>query len=352
VRLARHAPPIVALVLALAACGATRAPVPRPATAPATHSAATHSAATARLLTWTGRRHVRGVVDLSSPRADGSIVVAAAGKLGVLTLGGRLTRFAPAYAAPPGLEPYIALSNGQQVTGAGCRFPAGSLYALRLNHGDGVTVVDPRGQARRFARLSSRGLEDGIAFDTTGRFGHRLLVTTTGQGTTTVDAIDCRGHVAVVTRAAPRVEGGIAVAPQTFGRFAGDLIAPDELSGQIYAITPAGHTTLVAASGLPHGQDIGVESEGFVPARFTDALVADRRTRRNRHPGDDLILRLSRAALAGAGIERGDLLVVTEGGAETIAVRCGAQACQVRHVAHRPAIAHIEGHVVFSGQGA
>ena len=26
-------------------------------------------------------------------------------------------------------------------------------------------------------------------------------------------------------------------------------------------------------SGLPHGQDIGVESEGFVPARFTDGQL-------------------------------------------------------------------------------
>jgi hypothetical protein len=287
-------------------------------------------------------------VDLSSPRADGSIIVAAAGRLDLLSPGGRLTRFAPGYAAPPGLEPYIALSSGQRVPGGGCRFPPGSLYALRLNHGDGVTVVDPGGRARRLAHLSPRGLEDGIAFDTTGRFGHRLLVTTSAKGTTTVTAIDCRGHVAILARGAPRIEGGIAVAPKTFGRFAGDLIGPDELSGQIYAITPAGHAVVLAASGLPHGQDVGVESEGFVPGRFTDALVADRRTRRNRHPGDDLILRLAAPALTAAGVRPGDLLVATEGGAQTIAVRCGARTCRVRHVADGPPIAHVEGHVVFA----
>ena len=340
----------MALVLAAApaaACGRAQPEPVRGAGVTATSAAR----ASARLLTWTGHRHVRGVVDLSAPRSDGSILVAAAGKLNVLTPNDRLTRFAPGYAAPPGLEPYIALSSGQRVAKAGCRFAPNTLFALRLNHGDGVTVVDARGRARRFARLSSRGLEDGIAFDTTGRFGHRLLVATSLKGVTTVAAIDCRGRVTVLTRNAPRVEGGIAVAPKAFGRFGGDLIGPDELSGNIYALTPTGHATVVARSGLPHGQDVGVESGGFVPARFTDALVADRRTRANRHPGDDLILRLSHADLTSAGVTAGDLLVVTEGGAQTIAVRCGAQACQVRHVADGPPIAHIEGHVVFSAVG-
>ncbi|MFL5863248.1 MAG: hypothetical protein ACJ780_21155 [Solirubrobacteraceae bacterium] len=303
-----------------------------------------------RLLSWAGRRHVRGVVDLTPPRRDGSIIVAAAGKLDMLSAGGGLTPFAPRYAAPPGLEPYIALSDSQRVPSAGCRFPTDSVYALRLNHGDGVTVINAHGGGtRRFAALPRRGLENGITFDSTGRFGHRLLVTSSAKGKTTVYAVDCWGHITVVTRSAPRVEGGIAVAPSTFGRFAGDLIAPDELLGRIYAITPAGAATIVAQSGLPHGQDIGVESEGFVPARFTDALVGDRRTHGNRHPGDDLVLGLSRAALTAAGIRPGDLLVVGEGGAETIVVRCNAHGCRVRHVAVGPRIAHIEGHVVFSG---
>ena len=327
-----------------AACGATQARPARP-----THVAsARHRAEGATLLGWAGRHHVRGVVDLSSPRADGSIVVAAAGRLQLLAPGGQLSPFAPRYAAPPGLEPYVTLSSAQRVSDAGCRFPAESVYALRLNHGDGVTVVDARGRVRRFARLSPRGLENGITFDETGRFGHRLLVTSTASGASTLYAIDCRGRVRVVTRGGPRVEGGIAVAPSTFGRFAGDLIAPGEVAGTIYAVTPAGRWSVVAQSGLPHGQDVGVESEGFVPAHFTDALVADRRTPRNRHPGDDLILGLSRTALSGAGVRSGDLLVVTEGGAQTIAVRCAARACQVRHVADGPRIAHIEGHVVFS----
>ncbi len=118
-----------------------------------------------------------GVVDLSAPRTGGSIVVAARGRLQTLSAAGALTAFAPAYSAPPGLEPYIVLSSGERVADAGCRFRPGDLYALRLSHGDGVTVVNPAGRVRKFASLPRRGLENGIAFDTAGRFGYRLLVT-------------------------------------------------------------------------------------------------------------------------------------------------------------------------------
>jgi hypothetical protein len=240
-------------------------------------------------------------------------------------------------------------SSAQRVPGAGCRFATGDIYALRLRNGDGVTAIDRHQRVRRFAALPGRGLENGIAFDLAGRFGHRLLVTTVIAGATTVNAIDCHGRVRVVTRRAPRVEGGLVVAPRDFGTFGGDLIAPDELSGNLYAITPSGRALLIARSGLPHGQDIGIESEGFVPSRFGAALVADRGTRRNRHPGDDAILGLSHAALASAAVKPGDLLVVTEGGAATVAITC-RQACQVRRVAGGPAPAHVEGHVVFSAQ--
>ena len=56
-------------------------------------------------------------------------------------------------------------------------------------------------------------------------------------------ALDCRGRSSVVLEGGPRVEGGIAVAPRTFGRFAGRLIAPDEHRGQLFAIDGRGRTT-------------------------------------------------------------------------------------------------------------
>lgn len=306
-------------------------------------------AAVGRPLAWQQFVHVPGVLDLTSPLPGTATVrVAAHGRLETLA-GRQLRPFSPEYSAPPGLEAYVTESSGQRVAGAGCRFPRDALYALRLTHGDGVTVVDRRGHVRRFAALSSRGLEDGITFDLGGRFGHRLLVTTyiKKAGASTVAAIDCRGHVTVVTRHAPRVEGGIAVAPSSFGQFGGDLIAPDELTGNIYAISASGHVSLVVNSGLAHGQDIGTESEGFVPARYGDALVSDRGTPHNHHPGDNEILALPQRSLRSAGVRTGDLLVVDEGGAETIAVTC-TSTCRARHVANGPADAHIEGHVVFS----
>lgn len=344
---------LVACLLWLAACG-TSSPAGPGRAAPGAGRVgpprAAHPAGTPGLAHWSGLRHVRGVVDLSSPRPDGAIVIAARGRLDTLTPGSGVRPFAPRYSAPPGLEPYIVVPVGRRIPAAECAFGPASVYALRLAGGHGITVVTGQGEVRKFAALPGRGLEDGIAFDSTGRFGHRLLVTLTSTGKTTVFAVDCRGRVQVLTRDAPRVEGGIAVAPASFGRFGGDLIAPDELSGTLYAIAPDGRTSVIASSGLPHGQDVGVESEGFVPASFTDALVADRRTLRNRHPGDDLILSLSRAALVGAGVRAGDMLAVSEGGAQTIDVSCRASACGVRHIADGPPIAHIEGHVVFGGR--
>src|SRR5580704_16585579 len=75
----------------------------------------TARASALRLLKWTGRDHVRRVLDLSAPRSDGSIVVATAGRLALLSPAGGLRPFASAYAAPSGLEPYIALSTDERV---------------------------------------------------------------------------------------------------------------------------------------------------------------------------------------------------------------------------------------------
>src|SRR5262249_36381538 len=164
---------------------------------------------------------------------------------------------------------------------------------------------------------------NGITFDDVGRFGRRLLVTAGADGATNVYAIDCLGRVRTVMQGAPRVEGGIAVAHRSFGRFAGQLIAPDEVGGHLVAIDARGRTSTVVASGLPTGGDIGVESAGFVPRRFgagDAAYLADRGTPGNPHPGTDSILMLAGEGLIGAGVRAGDLLVATEGGADTIAV--------------------------------
>jgi hypothetical protein len=238
-----------------------------------------------RLARWLAFAHVHRPLDIVADADGRRIVTAAGGQLGLLGTRGALAPFARGaggYKSPGGEEPYIALSPG------GC-YGAGVVYALRLASGRGVVAVSAGGRARRFAFIRAPGLIDGIVFDTTGDFGHRLLVTVNAGSSTTVDAIDCAGDVHTITRAAPRVEGGIAVAPATFGPFAGDLIAPGEASGRVFAITPRGAVRLVADSGLPHGNDIGVESEAFIPPdRSLDALLADRLTPGNPHPGDDV----------------------------------------------------------------
>jgi hypothetical protein len=297
-----------------------------------------------KLVTWTPFVHVQRPLDLAGPRSDGSLVLAAAGRLWSLAPSGRISRFAPAYQSPGGEEPYIASPSAAH---PGCSFGRGTVYVIKLAKPRGILRIGAGGQVRRFASINAPGLIDGIAFDETGWFAFRLLVTVNHGLTTTVLALDCHRKVSTVTTDAPRVEGGIAVAPKTFGRFAGDLIAPDETGGRVFAVTPAGRSILVANSGLPHGGDIGVESEAFVPQAVASAFLADRLTPGNRHPGDDVVLRIGRGALIAAGVRPGDLLVATEGGALTDAIRCGPKACSVRHVADGPAIAHGEGHIAF-----
>jgi hypothetical protein len=278
-------------------------------------------------------------------------MVAARGRLSLLGSSRTLAPYArgrQGYSTHTG-EPYITRTNGRAVAGAGCSFVKDTTYALEPSNKPGVIRIDLSGQARRIANLPA-GNPYGITFDDVGRFGYRLLVTEVVNKHTTVFAIDCNQRVTTITRTAPVVEGGIAVAPRSFGAFGGDLIAPDEHSGTIWAVDPTGKTTQVVQSPLAHGPDTGVESEGFVPSGFTtqwSAYVADRKSPGNPHPGNDAILRLSGADLVAAGVQVGDLVVVSEASADTIVVRC-ANRCSVRHIADGPQNAHIEGHVVIT----
>ncbi len=300
--------------------------------------------ASGRLARWVGLIHAPVPIDVAVGRPDARPVVAADGRLYLLE-GTRLRRFAPGYHSPAGLEAYIAIPAPLH---RGCRFGRGTVYAIRLQNGHGITRVRPNGEVSRFAGISAPGLINGIAFDETGGFGYRLLVTIDHGSTVTLDAISCTGAVTTVTRDAPRAEGGIAVAPREFGRFGGDLIVPDELSGRIFAITPQGRSFLVAQSNTPHGQDFGVESETFLPPDpQAQLVVADRLTPRNRHPGDNLLLHVSVGALRAAGARPSDLIVAGEGGGFTDAVSCTRTGCQVRYVATGPSEAHLEGHIAL-----
>ncbi|HEV3103508.1 MAG TPA: hypothetical protein VG426_14360 [Candidatus Dormibacteraeota bacterium] len=297
---------------------------------------------------------IPGVFDLGGPRSDGLLVAAGSANLYLADPAGNVVPFAQGpggYHEDPGGEAYLAVSPRARVVGAGCNFARDDVFLLRLHAPLGVERVDSAGQnTGAFADIPGVTSLGGIAFDTTGAFDHRLLATGASGGKTVVSAIDCYGTVQVITRSAPSTEGGLAVAPEGFGSFGGDLLAPDEYTGRIYAIAPDGSVATVAQPALPTGGDIGVESLGFVPAGFMEGgevYYADRKTPNNAHPGTDAVLRLSSAYLSAAGVRDGDLLAATEGGATLIAVHCDAT-CSVITVVATQTTSHGEGHIVFT----
>lgn len=309
---------------------------------------------------WQPVAKIGGIMDLGGPRADGWLVAAGSARLYLLDPLGAVTPFAQGpdgYADDKGGEAYITvvpkLPAAATGSTAGCSFQPGDVYILRLHAPLGLTKVDIHGVKSSFANIPNVSGLGGITFDTVGTFGYRIVVTgTAGAGKTQVAAVDCAGTVSVITRTAPVVEGGIEVAPKTFGAFGGMLIAPDELSGNIFAIGADGTSKPVAASGLPKGGDIGVEGVAFVPAGWHGSVFyADRITAGNPHPGTDSVLSLTADALKTAGVQEGDLLSVTEGGTTLIDVRC-ASTCAVTKLITAATRAHGEGHLIFTGTAA
>ena len=301
--------------------------------------------------TWRAVAKVPGVLDVVGPRRDGRLVLATHGGLFLMRPGGLpvpYARGAQGYAGSPG-EPYIALAKARRVPGAGCAFGRDVVFALDPDATPGIVRVDRSGRSSRFADLPVGAFPTGVTVDTVGRFGYRLLVTSFAAGKTTLHAFDCRGRARALAAGAPHVEGGIAVAPRTFGRFGGTLIAVSEVTGRIYSFGPGGRVRLVAESGLPAGGDIGVESVGFVPpklGRRGAAYLADMGAPGSPTSGSDSLLILSGTSLSRANLRAGELVVATEAGAKTIAVRC-AQRCTIRRVADGPSVAHAEGHITF-----
>ena len=301
-------------------------------------------------------------IDLTPPRQDGRLMVSTGGRLGLLRPGRALVPFARGPAgyltATPGAggnEPYIALTAARRVPGAGCAFNRDEVVAIEPKGHVGVVRVGVTRHARWLADLPADELPNSIAFDTAGAFGHRVLVTaaTVDRTKANVYAIDCLGRVRTVAAGIPVVEGGANIAPRSFGRFGGQLIVPDERSGEIRAIDARGQVRLVARSRLPIGPDTGIDAAGFVPAGFGDrwiALMADRDGQPGSHPGTNTVLGVSGRDLRLAGVRAGDLLTANEGGGATIAVRCVRLGCSVRRVASAPGTSHPEGHIVMAAR--
>src|SRR5262249_56517775 len=129
----------------------------------------------------------------------------------------------------------LAVPPGQS-TSSGCSFAPDDVYIERLRAPVGIAKVDAAGKWGIFLYLPVLATLSGIALDTTGDFDHRLLVTgVTKNGERLLIAIDCSGKTFTINGALPANGGGLAVAPASFGAFAGALIAPDEVSGKLYA---------------------------------------------------------------------------------------------------------------------
>ena len=283
------------------------------------------------------------------PRPDGSLVAAAGGRLHLVRPDGTTSPFGT-YATDPSPESYIAMAPGLDVTGAGCRFEAGEIFALEpVGPRQRIVRVTLDGQPVPFVEPPPTELLTGIAFDATGRFGNQLLVAGRRNNRTVLFSIDCRGRLRTVTDDAPPVEGGMAVAPVMFGEHGGDLIAPDENSGDIVFIRFDGTSGVLIRPDLPAGGDIGVESLGFVPDEFVrrkgTVYVADRRAPGAPVEGTDAIWRMTSDVLGPGGIDENDLIVLTEAGRSGV-VRCRAT-CRVLPLGSAPG-AHIEGHVTVA----
>jgi hypothetical protein len=309
--------------------------------------------APAQQVGWRAFQPAPGVVDLAGPRSDGRLVAAVGGGLQLYN-GAGLTPFTSASGAgayvPSAGEPYLALTPKVRLPKAHCSFHRDDVFAIGANP-NRIVRITRSGAASDFARVSSPFLS-AITFDRVGSFGNRLLVIGVASDQSTLFAIDCRGRVRAVTGHGPHVEGGIEVAPRSFGSFGGRLLGLDELHGRIYAFNPGGKVAIVAVPGIPSGPDIGVEALGFVPRLKANgaAFLADRGAQPGTHPGSDAILRLSAAELRSAGVGAGDLLVAAEGGGETVAVRCRkGKGCDVRRIGQALPATHAEGHIAFLG---
>jgi hypothetical protein len=303
---------------------------------------------------WEPWKPIAGVVDIDGPRTDGSMIVAGSAALYLVSPDGTVTPFARGpggYHEDPGQETYLANSPGGHVAASGCDFAPDETYVLRLHAPIGINRINAAGdESGSFANLTGIRTLTGIAFDTVGAFDHRLLVMGVLGAKGTIFAVDCNGAVRVITNALPSLEGGMAVAPNGFGSFGGDLIVPDENTGAIYAIAPDGSFKVVLKPPLPAGVALTLGGLGFVPAGLTSrggaAYHADHKTPGSSFPGTDTLLRITSDQMTAAGIQDGDLLVAPESGSAVIDVHCEAACKATRVIASTKA--HGEGHIAFS----
>jgi len=177
--------------------------------------------------------------------------------------------------------------------------PAGPPVAAGFASGDVFVNRGPAGQISRLSSagavladvwvdLGSNGLWGGLAFDTAGSFGGKLVALDNDGKIFLIDS--AANHTLLVDLAVKlgvriRAEG-VAVAPMSFGPLGGNIIIgvegdndDDPQSGKVYAVNAAGAPTLLA--------DIGYTAEHiqFIPpsgGTYYQAELSFERQRENR----------------------------------------------------------------------
>lgn len=279
-----------------------------------------------------------GVSDVVGPRPDGTLVALAGGGLVVVGEDGTTSPLG-SYATDPGVPGHIAMAPGLEVTGAACRFEPGEIFVLdQASKPFNVFRVGVDGVPSPFVEPPATDALTGIAFDGTGRFGNQLLVAGRRGDRTVVFSIDCRGRLRTLTDDAPRMGGGMAVAPQMFGNHGGDLLGADEITGDVIFVRFDGTSGVLVRPDLPAGAGIGASSVGFLPPGFIGragtAYVADRA---------GAIWRMTEERFSQVGIDENDLMVATQAGGQTRVVRCRAT-CRVMPLGGATG-AGIQGHI-------
>jgi hypothetical protein len=135
----------------------------------------------------------------------------------------------------PCQEKYLAMAPSQS---AAAGFTPRDVF---VTQGAEVYKATPPGPLALFATIPCNVTDHtGITFDHVGTFGFNMIVTCETGG---VFQIDRTGTVTPIADTGAHLEGP-AVAPLSFGRFGGQILAADEFINQVHAIKNDGTVTL------------------------------------------------------------------------------------------------------------
>ena len=163
----------------------------------------------------------------------------------------------------PNVEHFVSSSIGYA-------FPLRDVY---VSEGNTIIHVTHDGLTSNTFVSGLTGDVRGILFDSTGNFGHDMLVTTT---TGTIYRINGAGVATVLANIGQDTEG-LDIAPSTFGPYAGQLIVASEGANAITAISVGG--VVSAVTSVSSAEELtfvplnlgasGQPVEGFYGANFT-----------------------------------------------------------------------------------